>query len=359
MSIETMKAMFQSKSIQRRRMQTVICILLIGIAMLPLTPARAAAWDVVASGLDNPRGLAFSPDGALYVAEAGRGGAGPCIPSPEGGVACIGASGAVTRIADGVQKRIATGLSSLANPEGGFAIGPVDISFQGSAYVIVGLGADPTKRADLGPLGAGLGQLVHLPASGQWRNIVDVAAYESSHNPDGGALDSNPYALLATTGKRIVADAGANAVLEVAANGAIATLAVFPEASVPGNPAMQAVPNAITQGPDGAYYVGQLTGVPFPAGGANVYRLVPGSTPQVYASGFTTIIDLAFGADGSLYVLEIFPGDLIRVALDGSRTTVASGLTLPGGLAVGPDGALYVSNFGAFAGAGQVVRITP
>jgi glucose/arabinose dehydrogenase len=31
---------------------------------------------VVMSGLDNPRGLTFGPQGALYVAEAGRGGAG-------------------------------------------------------------------------------------------------------------------------------------------------------------------------------------------------------------------------------------------------------------------------------------------
>jgi glucose/arabinose dehydrogenase len=39
---------------------------------------------VVADGLDNPRGIGFGPDGALYVAESGSGGPGPenCIQSP-------------------------------------------------------------------------------------------------------------------------------------------------------------------------------------------------------------------------------------------------------------------------------------
>ena len=40
---------------------------------------------VVAEGLDNPRGIGFGPDGALYVAESGSGGAGPCVEGPEGG----------------------------------------------------------------------------------------------------------------------------------------------------------------------------------------------------------------------------------------------------------------------------------
>ena len=57
---------------------------LLGILALFITPALADGVDagdleVVASGLDQPRGLNFGPDGALYVAEAGRGGKGSPI----------------------------------------------------------------------------------------------------------------------------------------------------------------------------------------------------------------------------------------------------------------------------------------
>ena len=47
--------------------------------------AAPGGLKVVAEGLNNPRGIGIGPDGALYVAESGSGGAGPCIPSPEGG----------------------------------------------------------------------------------------------------------------------------------------------------------------------------------------------------------------------------------------------------------------------------------
>ena len=59
---------------------------------------RAADWPVVASGLDNPRGLDFAPNGALYIAEAGRGGDGPTIPGAENNVLHFELSGAITRV---------------------------------------------------------------------------------------------------------------------------------------------------------------------------------------------------------------------------------------------------------------------
>jgi sugar lactone lactonase YvrE len=127
------------------------------------------------------------------------------------------------------------------------------------------------------------------------------------------------------------------------------------------------VPTSIAVGPDGAYYVGQLTGAPFRDGAASVYRLLPGEAPQVFLTGFKAIIDLAFDEAGNLYVLQhatgptmlTGPGMLIRVAPDGTRTAVLTGLDRPTSVAVGPDDALYVTNHGLSAGSGEVLRVEP
>jgi glucose/arabinose dehydrogenase len=103
--------------------------------------------------------------------------------------------------------------------------------------------------------------------------------------------------------------------------------------------------------------------LPFPIGGARIFRVPPqGGEPEVYLDGFTNIIDIAFDASGNLYAVEIAsglqpPGQLIRVAPDGTRTTLVGGLVFPGGVAIGPDGAAYVTNFGIFPGGGQVLRV--
>jgi glucose/arabinose dehydrogenase len=130
---------------------------------------------------------------------------------------------------------------------------------------------------------------------------------------------------------------------------------------------MQAVPTAVTRGPDGAFYVSQLTGFPFPAGAANVYRVVRGSPPEIYASGLTNVTDLAFDDDGSLYVVEFArngllsgdpSGEVVEIAPDGTRTSVASdGLVEPYGIAIGRRGEIYVTNKSRQSGEGEVLRL--
>ena len=119
---------------------------------------------------------------------------------------------------------------------------------------------------------------------------------------------------------------------------------------------MQAVPTGLAVGPDGALYVGELTGFPFPAGQANVYRVpAEGGDPEVYASGFTNVVDIAFGPDGTLYVLEYQHHGMMSGDLTGGLWAVPAGggepeliatdpLVQPGGILVAEDGTIYISN---------------
>jgi hypothetical protein len=332
------------------------------------------------SGLVSPRGLAFGPDGGLYVAEAGSGGNGPQIVLSSGAIFRYGATGGLSRLLNGVQERVLDELPSIATllPIGVSAQGLDDIVFDssGSLYGLIGLAADPNQRADLGAVGADFATLVRLPLSaGPLERIADLGAHEIANNPDGTTVDSNGFGMaLAPGGGFLVADAGANTVLSVTATGAVATLDVLPSRPNPlpsGPPTFQAVPTTITVGPDGAYYIGQLTGFPFPPGAANVYRFDPAADEITVAyTGFTNITDLTFDADGNLYVLQMStnglaspmgpgPGALIKIdATTGNRTTIASaGLMFPSSVVVGPDGSLYVTNRATSADAGQVLRI--
>jgi sugar lactone lactonase YvrE len=200
---------------------------------------------------------------------------------------------------------------------------------------------------------------------GQWRFIADLGTFEEQANPHPRLVDSDPYGLLALPGADLVADAGGNDLLRVDATGDVSLVAVLPP--VTGVNDEEPVPTSVVRGPDGAYYVGEMTGAPFPEGTASIYRVVPGQEPKVYLGGFKAIIDFAFDAKGNVYVLQhatgatmlLGPGELIRVALDGTRTVVLAGLQRPTSVAVGPDGALYVTNHGLSVGGGEVLRVEP
>jgi sugar lactone lactonase YvrE len=363
------------------------------LALLGVAPAAAATTrvEVVATGLDSPRHLAFGSRGDLFVAEAGRGGSGPCFIGGEG-PACMGATGAVTKIDRwGRQSRFVEGLASYANTPGNDnAIGPHGITVLGADHVFVTNGG-PTEPKDASgapisrealaaqnPVADLFGRLLLIKHHGKIRKIADIWAFERDVNPDATvgnpAIDSNPVDVLFDRGRFVVADAGGNAIDVVKRRGRVSNLALFANRLVPnpfGGPdiPMQAVPTSVVVGPDRQYYVSQLTGFPFPPGAANVYRVNPRTgAVTVFASGFTNIMDLAFGKNGTLYVLEIdhdgllsgsTDGGLFAVSRDGTKRQIvlpAGKLTMPGGIAVGKDG-LYVTNKAGSPGGGEVLRI--
>jgi hypothetical protein len=392
-------------------MHSVRRVLLVVGSIAALTaiaaPAAAQAPTIteVVGGLDAPRGVAIGADGTIYIAEAGEGGAGPCVEHPELGKICFGPTGGISAVTEGVATRLVDGLASAVTATGD-VIGPSDVTVDadGAVWFLVGgpgAGAADGRAGVPDGAAAGMGQLYQVDAYGDAQSVADLAAYETANNPDadqpGNAVpDSNANGVTATPDGAAVADAGANSLLLVDGDGAISVAAVFPVVMMPmpvdpsaspdpaasADPAatpamvpMDPTPTSVALGPDGAYYVGQLTGFPFPPGGASVFRVMPGEAPTVYASGFTNVMDVAFGPDGTLYVLEIAhdgllsadptagppQGGLWKVPAGGGtpELIVSEGLVMPGGMAVAEDGTLYVSTCAVCVNGGSLVSLQP
>ncbi|MGD9599196.1 MAG: ScyD/ScyE family protein [Steroidobacteraceae bacterium] len=357
---------------------------LLGALMVAGGAFAATRVETIAQGLVNPRGIALAPNGWLYVAEAGSGGSGRCIPSPEQGQPprCYGETGALTRIdPDGIAppRRVVTGLPSMA-AAGGFAAtsGPVDVDFFGmQAYVVMGWGGDPAARAGVGPKSSLFGTLLRVLPGGHVWQVADIAGHEARDNPDGTDIDSNPYGVLALPGRQIVADAGGNSLVERSLSHAwfrphrsTRTFAVLPRTAAD----LDAVATTVVEGPGGYIYAGELTGAPFFRGASTIYRIAPhGGDPEPYVSGLTAVVDMAFDRRGTLYIVEIASGlvpgpgadpgvgvgRLLRRKRNGPVEVVLDqGLVFPSGLAIAHDGTLYLTNYGVFPGGGEVLKVT-
>lgn len=342
-----------------------------------------APWTEVASGLDNPRQLSFD-NGTLYVAEAGTGGAGPCFEGPEGD-ACFGTTGAITKVTRYGQRRVVSGLPSLAAPDGSGAIGPGDVAVShGRWSATLGLGADPAVRSTLPS------QLPGTLVTGRlgrhaWRVVADLAAREAVVDPDGAGPDSNPTGMALVKSRHrwhghhrggprfAVTDSGANALIMVSPSGRTRTLAVFDSpgtAPLPFPPfdevPMQSVPTSVVRGPDGAWYISELTGFPFAPGAARIHRVTADGRTSVWATGLTNVTDLAW-RHGRLYAVQLSDaglaneeglpmGSLVRVVPGGSPETVADALPAPYGVAMAGHSA-YVTTCAVCPDGGSVVRI--
>jgi hypothetical protein len=321
--------------------------------------ASPAVGVPVMTGLHNPRGLAIDDHGSVYVAEAGQGGTAPCaVFSGEPVLRCYGPTGRISRLRDGVQEVVADGLPSNAPAGGNGAVGPANLAIEGNhLFVTNGLGANPLLPAIQPFRELGQGWLMKVHPGSHWDPVLDIAAFEAANNPVGGP-DSNPYGLIDTGGHRVLTDAGGNDLLEVHGEH-VEVLATFPSRPERNT---DAVPTTVTQGPDGAYYVGELSGAPFNPGAANVYRVADGHA-TVYCSGFSFIISIAWGPDGHLYVLQLAsapgltgPGILYRIDSGCTKTPVVENLFTPGGVAFGTGGAAYITQGSILASGGTVWR---
>ena len=342
-------------------------------AMVPPGGPTLPKVTVVASGLNNPRGLSFGPGGALYIAEGGTGGtqstAGICPQVvPPIGPYTGDFTASISKISrHGTRTVVASGLpSSQTSRPMSFVSGVADVAFQrdGKLFALIaGAGCSHGLKGTSN-------EIVRVHKNGSVTAVANLSAFLAAHpvaHPDIADFepDGTWYSFV-TAGRGFYAVEPNHQELDkISGNGHVRRVIDFSK-FFPGNTDWRG-PTAMTDR-GGSLYIGTLTPFPVKAGAAEVFKVNPKTGRfSVFASDLTTVLGLAFGKDGALYVLEMSvqnggpapaTGDVVRIK-GSHRTTIASGLNFPTGMAFGPDCNLYVSvnGLGAPPGAGQVLKI--
>ncbi len=329
--------------------------------------------EIYATGFNNPRGLKFGPDGALYVAEGGPGGThstvGQCtqVPSPVGPYTGNSTGGRISRVSStGVRTTVTDRFpsSETSAGEGNLVSGVADIAWIGGTMYALTAGSGCSHGVPNSTNG-----VFRISANGAPVLVADLSAFQKAHpvaHPNAGDFepDGTWYNMVAVGTKLYAVEPNHGEIDSVDVRGNIRRVADISASQGHIVPTTMAYHN-------GALYVGNLGGFPIVPGTQKILMVTPTGSVSTVKTGLTMITGVAFDNLGRMYVLENtttagFPtpgeGDIVRI-VGSTRQVIVSGLALPTAMTFGPDGALYVSNLGFGPppslpnGPGQVLRI--